>query len=85
MRPELAGILCCPVTHRSLHPATPAKLGEINRSIAAGTAVLGNGERWQDPLEAALLTADGNLIYRLDDGIPVLLEVEAITLDHANA
>ena len=33
------------------------------------------------PLAEALVTEDGKTMYPVDDGIPVLLEGEAVTLD----
>lgn len=81
MRSDLVGILCCPATHRALRPASAARLAAVNRAIDAGSVALRNGRRWESALKAALVTDDEALLYRIDDGIPVLLEGEAILLD----
>ena len=36
------------------------------------------GQKLNQPLQEALITQDRKLIYRVDDGIPVLLAEEAI-------
>ncbi len=81
MRPDLNAILCCPVTHRVLKPASAAKLAAVNRVIESAAVQLINGDKYDRPLEAALITDDERLLYRVESGIPMLLEGEAINLE----
>ncbi|MCX7555673.1 Trm112 family protein [Xanthomonadaceae bacterium JHOS43] len=80
---RLLEILRCPASGEALQPATPAQLDAINRSIAAGTARRGDGTPASVPLDAALRTASGR-IYRIDDGIPVMLASESIQTEPAS-
>lgn len=75
---RLLEILRCPVSGQSLHPLTPSQLDAVNRAIASGTAKRGDGEPATAPLHAGLRTATANRIYRIDDGIPVMLVSESI-------
>jgi uncharacterized protein YbaR (Trm112 family) len=50
----------------------------VNTAIAAGGVLRGDGSAQQDALREALVTRDRKTLYRLDDGIPVLLAEEAI-------
>ncbi|MGB5689165.1 MAG: hypothetical protein WBM45_07800, partial [Woeseiaceae bacterium] len=57
------------------------KLERINAAIAAGELTTHEGERRTEPLAEALVTDDGKRVYPIDDGIPVLLESEAIHME----
>lgn len=81
MDKKLLSILCCPVTHRDLLPAKPAELKALNAAIEAGTVTNRDGRTLDAPLTEALVTDDGKLLYPVNDGIPVLLEGESISLD----
>jgi uncharacterized protein YbaR (Trm112 family) len=50
----------------------------LNRALAEGGLKLADGTPAQGPLQAALITADGQRVYRIDDGIPVMLVDQAI-------
>ena len=71
-------ILCCPVSKRPLHALGKNRLEFLNRSIAAGSVQRANGEAVTQPLREGLISDDGKVIYRIDDGIPVLLPDEGI-------
>lgn len=75
---RLLEILRCPASGQSLHPLTPSQLETVNRAIAAGTARRGDGEPATNPLHAGLRTAASDRIYRIDDGIAVMLVSESI-------
>ena len=75
---KLLDILVCPATRQPLAMLDAAGLDALNRAIAAG-GVMRNGDGLQaDALREALITQDRKTIYRVDDGIPVLLAEEAI-------
>jgi len=55
-------------------------LNALNRRIEAGEVQAQNGAAVQEPLTAALLREDGEVLYPVRDGIPVLLIEERIPL-----
>lgn len=85
MDKRLLAILCCPTTHQPVAPLTSAQVDSLNRAIASGDVVQGDGVRLSHALSAGLITRDGQRIYRIDDGIPVMLPDEAIATDQLKA
>jgi uncharacterized protein YbaR (Trm112 family) len=75
---KLLDLLVCPVTRQPLSLLDSRGLQVVNAAIAAGGVVRGDGSAQQDALREALVTRDRKTLYRLDDGIPVLLAEEAI-------
>ena len=75
---KLLDILCCPSTRQSLAMLDPQALDALNRAITAGSIKRADESPQADPIREALLTRDRKTIYRVDDGIPVLLAEEAI-------
>ena len=81
MDKKLLSILCCPVTHKGLSLARADQLATINAAISAGKLSNRDGDTLDRNLQEALVTDDGKTMYPVDDGIPVLLEGEAVALD----
>ena len=81
MDKRLLAILRCPVTHKGLAVAKRNTLDEINAAIDAGNVCNRDGKALAERLTEALVTDDGKVIYPVADGIPVLLEGEAISMD----
>ncbi len=79
--PDLLDILVCPETKEAVHLADSEVLERLNASIADGEVRNRGGEEVQQPLEEGLLRADGQLLFPVRDGIPVMLLDEAIPLD----
>lgn len=79
MDARLLDILCCPTTRQPLSPLAASALEALNRAIAAGRVRCADGHPQATPLAAALVTRDGRTVYRIDDGIPVLLADQAIS------
>lgn len=77
----LLGILCCPVSHKGLARAGGEQLRRINAAIADGRLVNDSGVVLASALREALITDDGKRMYPVDDGIPVLLAGESVSLD----
>ncbi len=75
---KLLDILCCPATRQPLSLLDSRGLDALNRAIGDGTAVRVDGAPQTQALSEALITQDRKLIYRVDDGIPVLLTEEGI-------
>ncbi len=75
---KLLEILCCPVTRIPVRLLSPAKLKRLNQRIEAGEVRYADGSPVEAPLEEALVTENGTTIYRVDDGIPVMLEERGI-------
>jgi uncharacterized protein YbaR (Trm112 family) len=75
---KLLDLLCSPDTRQPLALLEPRGLEALNRAIAAGQVVRGDGNAQAEPLHQALVTRDRRQVYRVDDGIPVLLVEEAI-------
>jgi len=57
------------------------QLAQMNAAINAGELVNHEGSKIATPMAEALVTDDGKLAYPVDDGIPVLLEDESISLE----
>lgn len=75
---KLLEILCCPVTKVPVKQLSSAKLAILNQRIAASEVHTVGGELQSSPLEEALITENGTTIYRIESGIPVMLEDEGI-------
>jgi uncharacterized protein YbaR (Trm112 family) len=71
-------ILACPVNKLPLRAASKAQLAFVNRLVADGGVLRVNGQPLAEPLADALVREDGQVLYRIDDGIPVLLPEEGI-------
>ena len=76
--PKLLEILACPITKASVSMLGKRKLAALNRAIAEGGVKHLDGEVVDTPLDEALVTTDGRTVYRVDDGIPIMLEDLAI-------
>ncbi len=70
---RLLEILCDPVTKVPVVPMSKAQLVALNRSIERGEVVDVDGGKVETPLTEGLITTDGKVVYRVDDGIPVML------------
>lgn len=76
---HLLEILVCPATKTPVKPLSQDKLAILNREIEKGEVTYVDGSPVEGPLEEALITEDGRTVYRVDDGIPVMLEDQGIS------
>ena len=74
----LLDLLACPATRQPLASLDRAGLDALNRAIAAAGLQRVDGSPQREPLREALVTRDRKTVYRVDDGIPVLLAEDAI-------
>ncbi|MSR60994.1 MAG: hypothetical protein EXS08_00915 [Planctomycetes bacterium] len=75
---ELLELLACPQNHQPLREAPPELLARVNARIARGELANQGGVKLQAALLEALVREDGELLYPVLDGIPMLLAEEAI-------
>ena len=79
--PKLLDILCCPVSKQPVFPLSEEKLATVNAAIAAGQVTQADDTVVETPLGEGLITKNKQRIYRIDDGIPVMLEEESIAVE----
>ena len=75
---KLLDLLVCPTTRQPLALLDSRGLQVANGAIAGGGVVRADGTPQSEALREALVTRDRKTLYRVDDGIPVLLAEEAI-------
>ncbi|MGC1549706.1 MAG: Trm112 family protein [Rhodanobacter sp.] len=78
MDKRLLDILCCPVSKTPVRPLSKAELDALNRAIQAGQVDTVAGVAVKESIDEALITTDRKVVYRVDDGIPVMLPEEGI-------
>jgi uncharacterized protein YbaR (Trm112 family) len=75
---ELLELLACPQTHQGLRQAPPELLERLNARIARGELVNQGGAKLAVALTEALVREDGQVVYPVLDGIPMLIAEEAL-------
>lgn len=75
---RLLDLLCCPSSRVPLRPLEGSGLVRLNARIRQGEVRRIDGQLQQQDVQEALITVDGQRIYRIDEGIPVMLADEAI-------
>ena len=75
---KLLDLLVCPATRQPVALLDSRGLEALNQAIAGGSVVRGDGSPQATAVREALVTRDRKRVYRVDDGIPVLLVEEAI-------
>ena len=76
--PRLLEILCCPVSRVPLLRLGRNQLTVLNAAIARGGVQNVAGDAVERKLDEGLITQDGKVVYRVDDGVPLLLPEEGI-------
>ena len=75
---KLLDLLVSPDTRQPLSLLDGKGLEALNKAISAGSVNKADGNPLAQPLREALVTRDRKQVFRVDDGIPVLLAEEAI-------
>ena len=78
---KLLEIVVCPLSRQPLRIAEGPVIDRLNQAIAAGRVKDRVGRPVATPIEEGLLRQDGQVLYPVRDGIPVLLADEAIPMD----
>lgn len=77
---KLLDLLVCPATRQPLALLDKPGLEALNRAIAAGSVKRNDDMAQTEAVREALITRDRKTLYRIDDGIPVLLIEEGIAV-----
>ena len=77
---ELLEILVCPETKQPVSVATAERLEQLNQRIRSGELRNRGGDVVSEELTEALIREDEQVLYPIDDGIPVMLVDESIEL-----
>ncbi len=75
---KLLDLLVCPASRQPLALLDRPGLDALNAAIAAGGVKRVDDAPQTESLREALITRDRRTVYRVDDGIPVLLIEEGI-------
>ena len=75
---RLLEILVCPVSRVPMKRLPKDRLAILNRHRERDGLVHVDGSRVDEPLEEALITTDGKTVYKVEAGIPVMLEEQGI-------
>lgn len=78
MDKRLLDILCCPVSKTPVRLLARPELDAVNTAIAAGGVLNTANAPVHQRLDEGLITLDRKVIYRVEDGIPVMLPEEGI-------
>ncbi len=78
---DLLDILACPEDKTPVSLAEQALVDEINKRIEAGQIKNRGGEPVETQMDGGLVREDGAYLYRIEDGIPIMLIDEAIALE----
>jgi uncharacterized protein len=78
MDKRLLDILCCPVSKTPVRLLARGELEALNAAIERGEVDTVAGAPVRERLGEGLITVDHKVVYRVDDGIPVMLPEEGI-------
>ena len=75
---KLLEILVCPVTKLPVFMLDQDKLARLNKLIEKRKLQTMDGKLIKEPIQEALVTSNRNMIYRIENNIPVMLEDQGI-------
>ena len=77
---QLLKILCCPETRQPLAVADAPTVARLNERIAARALKNRGGKAVTEPCESGLVRQDGQVLYPIRQGIPILLIAESMAI-----
>jgi len=77
---RLLNILACPETHEEVSLADEQLIGSLNQKIEAGQLFNRAGEKVTERIGGGLVREDGQYLYVIRNGIPVMLVEQGILL-----
>ena len=83
--PDLLKLLICPDSAQALEIADKQIIAELNLGIQQGKIRNAGGNTLTRPLDGGLIREDRQVLYPIVDGIPAMLNEEAIKLEESNA
>ncbi|THB72333.1 MAG: Trm112 family protein [Gammaproteobacteria bacterium] len=78
---KLLDILCCPHTKIPVEVMDKELLVELNEKIIAGEVTYVDGSEVTEQLTEALITKNREIIYQVDDDIPVMIYEKGILVE----
>ena len=78
---DLLEILACPEDKTPVALAEQPLVDDLNKKIEAGEIKNRGGEVVENKMDGGLVREDGAYLYRIEDGIPIMLIDEAISLE----
>lgn len=81
--PDFLRLLACPATRQPLRQASAEQLQRLNAAIQQGSVTNRGGSRVERPVQDGLVADDGSVLYPIQDGIPILLTAEGMSLPAA--
>lgn len=79
IHPELLEILCCPETRQPVRLAPEALVESVNRAIRGKSETPAGGDG-TGALQGGLVREDGEFLYPIRNGIPIMLIEERIAI-----
>ncbi len=81
MNPELLAILICPETKQKLRNATDDEISKLEAHYKSGALYDRCGNKVASAVKEGLVREDGQVLYVVDEGIPIMLTEESIKLE----
>lgn len=78
---KLLEVLVCPITKLPVFVLEEQKLQKLNELISQGALQTMDGKAVSEPLQEALITRNKNVIYRIENNIPIMLESQGMAVD----
>lgn len=85
LRPEFLKLLVCPESRQPLQLAEESLVKALNAAIAAGGVQTVAGDALTEPVEAALVREDGQVLYTINGRIPRLTKEEGVVVEQFSA
>ncbi|THB65147.1 MAG: Trm112 family protein [Gammaproteobacteria bacterium] len=78
---KLLDMLCCPATKIPVVKLEKEALSDLNSKIESGEVFYNDGVKVEAQIKEALITKNNELIYVVEDGIPIMITEKSIAAD----